>query len=471
MYRETHRPRFHFSPRTNWTNDPNGLVHFAGEYHLFFQHNPDHPVWGNMTWGHAVSPDLVHWRQLEHALHPDALGTIFSGSALVDWDNRTGFGDKRTDTQQPAMLAYYTSAGAYANPPRPYAQCLAYSKDRGRTWTKYQNNPVLEHIAGDNRDPKVFFHVQSGQFVMALYLQSNQFALFQSADGVTWRETERVEVEGNTECPDLFPLSLEAFSPLDSSAPVTPRELQGSRLFQRWQARHSMEDEEQWVFWAGGGRYRIGTFDGRRFVPATPALDSELGPNGYAAQTYSDMPDDRRVQISWMRGGKYPEMPFNQQMSFPVRLTLARTADGPRLRRWPVREIEALVETRETTDRLALDDGKAAPIRREGRLFDLAFDLGPGSAQRVTLWIRGVPMVFEGDVLQFQDRRVPMPSAAPSVRLLIDLTSVEVFLDGGIASASFCFLPDAYVDALSVRANGSGAALGNVRLHALKGIW
>ncbi len=436
MYRETHRPRFHFSPKANWTNDPNGLVHFDGEYHLFFQHNPDQTVWGNMTWGHAVSPDLVHWRQLEHALHPDALGTIFSGSALVDWDDRAGFG---TDPQHPALLAYYTAAGSFADPPRPYTQCLAYSRDRGRTWTKYANNPVLEHVAGDNRDPKVFFHAPSGHFVMPLYLEGNRYALFRSPDGVTWQETDRVEIAGNTECPDLFPLSLAS--------------------------------EEHWVFWAAGGRYRIGAFDGRRFVPATPALDCELGRNGYAAQTYSDMPDGRRVQISWMAGGKYPEMPFNQQMSFPVCLTLASTADGPRLRRWPVREIEALVESTETTGRLALDDGKAAVIRREGRLFDLAFDLDPGSAQRVTLWIRGVPMAFEGDVLRFRDRRVQMPSAAPSVRLLIDLTSVEVFMDGGIASASFCFLPDAYVDALSVRASGSGAALRNIRLSALKGIW
>ena len=136
-----------------------------------------------------------------------------------------------------------------------------------------------------------------------------------------------------------------------------------------------------------------------------------------------------------------------------------------------MREIEGLVENTETADRLALDNGKAATIRREGRLFDLAFDLHPGAAQTVTLWIRGVPMAFEGDVLRFRDRRVRMPSAAPSVRLLIDLTSVEVFLDGGIASASFCFLPDAYVDALSIRAKGSGAMLRDVRLNALKSIW
>ena len=435
MYRETHRPQFHFSPRTNWTNDPNGLVHFAGEYHLFFQHNPDQTVWGNMTWGHAVSPDLVHWRQLDHALHPDQLGTIFSGSALVDRDNRAGFGDANT----PAMLAYYTSAGAYVNPPRPFTQSLAYSTDCGRTWTKYASNPVLGHIVGGNRDPKVFLHDESGQFVMALYLDGNQYALLVSSDGLTWQETDRVEIEGNTECPDLFPLSNRG--------------------------------EEHWVFWAAGGRYRIGAFDGRRFIPQTPAIASELGPNGYAAQTYSDMPDDRRVQISWMRGGRYPEMPFNQQMSFPVSLSLADTADGLRLKRWPVREIESLVESRQAKGRIALNDGKPAPIRREGRLFDLAFDLDPGLAQTVTLWIRGVPMAFKGNVLHFQDRRIPMPSATPSVRLLVDLTSVEVFLDGGIGSASFCFLPDAHIDALSASASGSGAALRNVRLSALKAIW
>ena len=164
-------------------------------------------------------------------------------------------------------------------------------------------------------------------------------------------------------------------------------------------------------------------------------------------------------------------MPFNQQMSFPVSLSLAHTADGPRLARWPVREIETLVESRQTAGLVAPGDGEAASIRREGRLFDLSFDLDPGAAQKVTLWIRGVPMAFEGNVLHFRDCRVPMPSPAPSVRLLIDLTSVEVFLDGGVASASFCFLPDAYIDALSVRANGSGAALRNVTIHSLKGIW
>ena len=432
MYRETHRPQFHFSPQTNWTNDPNGLVHFDGEYHLFFQHNPDHTTWGNMTWGHAVSPDLVHWCQLDHALHPDELGTIFSGSALVDWDNRTGLG-------QAALLAYYTSAGAYVNPRRPFTQSLAYSTDRGRTWTRYAGNPVLEHIVGGNRDPKVFLHDETGQFVMALYLDANEYALFSSPDGLKWHETDRVEIEGNTECPDLFPLSLG--------------------------------DEEHWIFWAAGGRYRIGAFDGRRFVPETPALDCELGPNGYAAQTYSDMPDDRRVQISWMRGGKYPEMPFNQQMSFPVSLSLAQTAEGPRLARWPVREVDTLVESSQATGRIALSNREAASISRGGRLFDLAFDLDPGPAQKVTLWIRGVPLVFEGNALHFQERCIPMSSAAPSVRVLIDLTSVEVFLDGGIASASFCFLPDAYIDALSAHANESGAALRNVHLNVLKSIW
>ena len=435
MYREAHRPQFHFSPRTNWTNDPNGLVHFDGEYHLFFQHNPDQTVWGNMTWGHAVSPDLMHWRQLDHALRPDTLGTVFSGSALVDWDNRAGLGGN--DPQQPALLAYYTSAGAYVKPPQPFTQCLAHSIDRGRTWTKHAGNPVLEQIVGGNRDPKVFFHQETRQFVMALYLDGNRFALLVSADGLAWRETDRVEIEGNTECPDFFPLTIDG--------------------------------ERHWIFWAAGGGYRIGAFDGRRFAPQTPTLVSELGPNGYAAQTYSDMPDDRRVQISWMRGGRYPEMPFNQQMSFPVSLLLARTAAGLRLARWPVREIETLVESSQEMGRIELNEGKPTSIRGEGRLFDLTFELDPGAAQAVTLWIRGAPMTFKANGLQFQNHCIPMPSGAPSVRLLIDLTSVEVFLDGGLASASFCFLPDAHIDALS--AHGGGAALRNVSIKALKSIW
>ena len=153
-YKETYRPQYHFTPKTNWTNDPNGLIYYKGEYHLFFQHNPTGINWGNMTWGHAVSPDLVHWKQLPHAIHPDELGTIFSGSGVVDWNNTGGFqtGDEAV------LVAFYTSAGNHAPEKVPFTQSIAYSNDRGRSWTKYEGNPVIEHIVASNRDPKVIWH-------------------------------------------------------------------------------------------------------------------------------------------------------------------------------------------------------------------------------------------------------------------------------------------------------------------------
>ncbi len=153
IYHESYRPQFHFSARQNWLNDPNGLVFYDGLYHLFFQHNPSGIQWGNMTWGHAVSKDLVHWDQRPNAIEPDSLGTIFSGSAALDEQNTTGFGTK----DNPPLVAMYTAAG------KPFTQCLAYSLDKGKTWKKYDHNPVLDHIVHENRDPRIFWHQPSKQ--------------------------------------------------------------------------------------------------------------------------------------------------------------------------------------------------------------------------------------------------------------------------------------------------------------------
>ena len=144
------------SSRTNWLNDPNGLVFYKGEYHLFFQHNPDGINWGNMTWGHAISTDLLHWRQLDDAILPDRMGTIFSGSAVVDWQNTSGL---QTGEEKP-LIAIYTSAGGTSadSKGQPFTQSIAASNDRGRTWKKYEHNPVLANVVGSNRDPKVFWH-------------------------------------------------------------------------------------------------------------------------------------------------------------------------------------------------------------------------------------------------------------------------------------------------------------------------
>ena len=189
LYHEQYRPQFHFTAAKGWLNDPNGLVFYQGEYHLFFQHNPKGIKWGNMTWGHAVSANLLHWTQRDHAIFPDKLGTIFSGSAVVDWNNTAGFqtGDEKV------IVCIYTSAGNTSpeSKDQPFTQSIAYSNDRGRTWTKYDNNPVLKNVIGANRDPKVLWHAPSKQWIMALYIDKSDYALFASAEPQGLDETVR----------------------------------------------------------------------------------------------------------------------------------------------------------------------------------------------------------------------------------------------------------------------------------------
>jgi sucrose-6-phosphate hydrolase SacC (GH32 family) len=444
LYDETHRPQFHFTPKRNWTNDPNGLVYYQGEYHLFFQHNPVSVRWGNMTWGHAVSPDLVHWEQLANAIEPDELGTVFSGSAVVDWRNTAGFqqGDEK------ALVAFFTSAGDHAPQLRPFTQSIAYSVDRGRSWTRYAGNPVLGHIRAHNRDPKVIWHEPSGRWVMALYLDGCDYALYGSADLKRWQHLSDIHLEGASECPDFFPL------PVDGD-PAAVR----------------------WVFWGGNGSYAVGAFDGRTFVPEGPVRRSELGANGYAAQSWSDLPpeDGRRIQISWMSGGRYPAMPFNQQMSFPVALSLDSSAGGVRLYRWPVQEIERLRVGRHAWCEESLLEGKDLIPETSSELFDIEMEVDPGQAQAFGVWVRGLDLccdVRQGTI-SFLDRNAPLPVVHGRVHLrtLVDRTSLEVFADQGQVSMSSCFLPEASDHPLVFYSRGGSAQLISLAVHELRSAW
>ncbi len=381
LYEETYRPQFHFTPMRNWTNDPNGLVYYEGEYHLFFQHNPTGIDWGNMTWGHAVSPDLVHWEQLAHAIHPDHLGTIFSGSAVVDWNNTAGF----QVGSEKVLVAIYTSAGdtSAESKGQKFAQSIAWSSDRGRTWTKYEKNPVLAHMIGGNRDPKVLWHEASRKWIMALYLDGNEYALFGSPDLKQWTRLCTVAMPGASECPDLFPLAVD-----------------GNR------------DRVQWVFWGANGSYRLGAFDGAEFTPKTAPLRALWGANDYAAQTYSDIPavDGRRIQISWMAGGRYPEMPFNQQMSFPRTLTLRSTPEGTRLCMMPVREIEKIRGTKHSWAELELGP-RGNPLQGlEGNLWDIEAELALRQAKQITITVCGEPIHYDVKTatLHCLDRSAPL---------------------------------------------------------------
>jgi fructan beta-fructosidase len=444
LYQETYRPQFHFTPKKNWTNDPNGLVFYEGEYHLFFQHNPEGINWGNMTWGHAVSRDLVHWRQLEHAIYPDRLGTIFSGSAVVDWNNTAGFqsGDEKV------LVAMYTSAGAHAEPKVPFTQSIAYSNDRGRTWTKYEGNPVLGHIVGNNRDPKVIWHEPTGRWVMALYLDKNDYALFGSPNLKEWTKLCDVPLPEASECPDFFEL------PIDGD-----------------------ENNKQWLFWGGNGTYWLGSFDGRKFTPQNGPFQSRWGANCYAAQTYSDIPasDGRRIQIAWMAGGKFPGMPFNQQMSFPRELTLRTTPEGVRLFIEPVREIETVHgEHHEWTDvGLKPDEDFLSNVHCE--LLDVRAEIELGGATEVGFKFRGEAVRYDAvkKTLSCRGKSAPLELADGVLRLrvLVDRTSLEIFAQDGQISMAFCFLPPVNDRSAAVFAQGGEATIRRLDVWELESAW
>ncbi|NLG27884.1 MAG: glycoside hydrolase family 32 protein [Chloroflexi bacterium] len=444
LYHETHRPQFHFTPARNWTNDPNGLVYYAGEWHLFFQHNPYGIKWGNMTWGHAVSPDLVHWTQLPNALEPDALGTIYSGSAVVDWANTAGM----QTGAEPPLIAIYTSAGSEAKPPVPFTQSIASSNDRGRTWTKHSGNPVLGHIVGANRDPKVIWHAPSAQWVMALYLDGNDYALFGSPNLRDWTRLCDVAMPGVAECPDFFPL------PVDGAATRT-----------------------LWVFWGAAGCYRLGAFDGQTFTPETDVLRAEWGANGYAAQTWSDVPesDGRRIQIAWMAGGKYPAMSFNQQFTFPVELTLRSTPQGVRLYRQPVHERELLRLRTQRWEHVTLQPGANLIPQTDCELFEVCAEIDPGEAQAVGLLVRGHDLCYDlstGELSALGKRAaVALEGGRLRLQALIDRTSLEVFAQNGLVSMSSCFLPEAADWNLEFYARGGPARLVALEVHELASAW
>lgn len=422
LYLEKLRPQFHFSARRGWLNDPNGLVYYKGDYHLFFQHNPFGIQWDNMTWGHAVSQDLVHWQQWADAIKPDKLGTIFSGSAVVDRNGTSGF---QGGAESP-IVCIYTSAG------NPFAQSLAYSNDRGRTWTKYAHNPVLPHVAGSNRDPKVVWHAPSKTWIMALYLDGDKYGLFASPDLKGW--THLHDVSLSQECPDFFPM------PLDGHPQAGARQ------------------ELRWLLTAADGRYLVGRFDGRKF---TPEGDPQASPFGYAVQTYSDIPpeDGRRIQIGWLRGGKYPGMPFNQQMTFPCELTLRSTPGGPRLFRMPVKEIELLRARTHTWSDVPLRGSENPLAALKHDLYDIEAEIAPGSARDVGFHVFGSrvkTMVINGRI---------------KLRMLVDRTSVECFLGDGQESHAVCCLPAAGSPLLELFAKGGEARVVSLVVHELRSAW
>jgi fructan beta-fructosidase len=468
VYKEAYRPQFHFAPRRGWTNDPNGLFYYKGTYHLFFQHNPYGTSWGNMTWGHAVSTDLLHWTERPDAVLPDKNGVVFSGSGLVDWANTSGIQknpkkDESGRISNPPLVLFYTSISADRGK-GPAAQSMVYSLDEGKNWKKYPGNPVLPNVIGSNRDPKVFWFggpqdpatPGNGHWVMALYLDGEDYALFTSNNLINWEKVCDIKNMGCSECPDMFEL------------PVDGNSLQ-----------------KKWVFWGGNGKYLIGSFDGKNFTREAGPFTTKYGGNDYAAQTYSDIPaaDGRRIMFSWMQGGEYPGMPFNQQFSVPRNLTLRTTPDGVRLFMEPVREIEKLRSPKPVNFSGSLR-GPGNPLKVNGlvgELFDieLLFDLktagSPDTTNVLQTVIFGQQVTYNTgtETITLEGIKAPLAPAGNQLklRLIIDRTSIELFANNGEVQIAKCFINKNKLPAGMSISGKTG--MGEVRVTAwpLKSVW
>jgi len=342
-YQEEHRPQFHFSPAANWMNDPNGMVFYEGEYHLFYQYYPDSTVWGPMHWGHAISKDMVHWEHLRIGLYPDELGYIFSGSAVVDWNNTSGFGKDG----QPPLIAIFThhepKGAADENVNDFQYQSIAYSNDKGRTWTKYEGNPVVPNVEKirDFRDPKVIWDEDSEQWVM-VFAAYDHLKFYGSPNLKDWTHLSDWGKEygahgGVWECPELYPATVEGtgekkWGLIVSLNPGSPNGGSGTQYF-------------------------VGDFDGKNFlidpqfakdVPKGKALWLDYGRDNYAGVTFSDVPkeDGRRIFMGWMSNWDYaqvvPTEKWRSANTVPRQMILQKRPEGYRINSLPVKELEKL---------------------------------------------------------------------------------------------------------------------------------
>lgn len=438
MYREKNRPQFHFTTRRGWVNDPNGLIYHEGEYHLFYQHNPYEREWENMHWGHAVSTDLLHWQELNDALYPDATGTIFSGSAVIDYENTSGFGTK----ENPAMVAFYT-----ASSPDRQVQCVAYSLDDGRTFTKYEGNPVIDSKekwnSVDTRDPKVFWYEPSKHWVMVLN-ERDGHSIYTSGNLKEW--TYRSHVTGFWECPELFEL------PVDGDKKQT-----------------------KWVMYGASGTYMLGSFDGMTFTPESGKHCYVTG-YLYAGQTINNMPasDGRRIQIGWGRVS-HPDMPFNGMMLLPTELTLRTTKEGVRLVSRPIREVETLCKPLRAWESLSSDEANrllkefySADRLRVRTTLKLSHATNAGFnlfGQRI------IDYDLNGNTLngRFYSPQDPT-SMELTADIYIDRTSIEVFIDGGLYSYSLERRPDP-ANREGLHFWGNRIEVKNLEVFSVESIW
>ena len=488
-YDQPYRPKFHFTSLKHWINDPNGLLYYEGEYHLFFQHNPVGQGWGNMTWGHAVSTDMVHWKQLPHAILPYGHGYPFSGSGVVDHNN--SLGKQVSDTKTLVLMYSYAldkreHFGVLARPTETsYYQGIAYSTDKGRTFQLLNDGgPVIPNQGrevdplGTERDPKLFWHEATRKWVAVLWMgetSKGHIRFFTSEDLQHWTVASELVRPWAHECVNLveLPILNEAGKPLG---------------------------RKKWLLHDGGFHYEVGSFDGKEFKSEQPMKSDKLG-DWNAAQTFNNSPDGRTVIIGWLPRAAFfrRKMPFSEQLSFPATLELRQSGARVELYRWPIREIESLyagawalpknIGAGESNTRLA-------DIRVE--CADLSVEFEPKGQKDIVFDLRGSLLTYspankslhfissenvakkkavagkspqELKKLRVDEYTIPnvLKNGVVKFRILIDRGSMELFINEGEVVLTHSVISE--LDNKSITITGGDAVIKSLEVHELKSSW
>lgn len=470
-YHEEFRPAYHFTPEYGWMNDPNGMVYYDGEYHLFYQHNPYGNRWQNMHWGHAVSTDLTSWTYLPEALAPDSLGSIFSGSAVIDVNNTAGFGEN-------AMVAIYTSAG------KEQTQSIAYSTDRGRTFTKYNGNPVIPNPGiPDFRDPKVMWHKETNQWIMSLATKQT-ITFYSSSDLKNWTRLSEFgngigSHSGVWECPDLFPLEYQGKTKWVLIVSINP----GG-------PNHGSATQ-----------YFIGSFNGKDFVaddlPYPLWLD--YGRDNYAGVTWSNIPeaDDRKIFIGWMSNWDYandvPSHNFRNAMTVPRELKLKHNGRHLIVTNTPVAELTKLrgklttVSNKQISENVVVD----GVLNKSKGIFELNMTVKPDQAKMFGFSLSNesgdiISYTFDmnlGSLLvnrkhsgkvDFHYNFATIPYApinnqdSYKVKLLVDRASSEIFINDGEAVLTNIHFPKSWYNKLNFFTEDKAWRAEDIQIYELK---
>ena len=440
FYKEPHRPQFHFTQKVGWNNDPNGMVYYDGTWNLFFQHNPVALPWGNMTWGHATSKDLLHWEQQPNKLFPKtmAVGACFSGGAIVDTHNTAGWGAH-------ALVAFLTDTGA--------GESIAYSIDGGKTFKWYEENPVVKH---KGRDPKVIWYsyndtdeplnekakMLGGHWVMIVFDEHPDYkrnaAFYTSTNLKNW--TEQSHLPGYFECPELFKLPVNGH-----------------------------KKNSRWVVFAADAKYAVGLFDGKTFTPEHEGKHQVHWGPYYASQTFENTPDGRKIQMGWLR---IPSPgPYNQHFSFPHQLTLRTTDDGIRMFAEPIKEIEQLrVKTNEVKS-LKLIADKPVTLPVESDLLDVRLKVKIGAATAIEISMLGRSIRYDVESQTLNDAPLKPVDGCIRIQVLADRSLTEIVGNDGRVCISGNGPVKQHAGEISVRAFGGDAQLVSLEAHELMSIW